>query len=99
MRHGVRIIAGSDRFGLTGSVEHAAQRRLGLWDNRALLDMWTTATTQSMFPQRRIGRLAEGYEATFLALRANPLTDSTAFGTITTRVKQGCVIVPTAPAR
>ncbi|MEW5917383.1 MAG: amidohydrolase family protein [Gemmatimonadota bacterium] len=96
MRHGVRIVAGSDRFGLTSSVEHAAQRQLGLWDNRALLDMWTSATAQSMFPRRRIGQLADGYEASFLAMRANPLTDSTAFGTITTRVKQGCVIAPPA---
>jgi imidazolonepropionase-like amidohydrolase len=99
MRHGVRIIAGSDRFGLTNTAEHAAQRRLGLWDGRGLLDMWTATTAQSMFPQRRIGELRDGYEASFIALRSNPLTDSTALSNITMRVKQGCSISlpPTTP--
>lgn len=92
MRHGVRIAVGSDWFGQTAAREYTALRRLGLWNNRELLALWSETTPQSMFPRRRIGRLTDGYEASFLVLRSNPLTDSTALSTITTRVKQGCVV-------
>jgi hypothetical protein len=92
MRHGVRVAVGSDWYGQTAAREYAALRRLGLWNNRELLDLWSEITPQSMFPRRRIGRLVDGYEASFLVLRANPLTDSTALSTITARVKQGCLV-------
>ncbi|HEV8363755.1 MAG TPA: amidohydrolase family protein [Gemmatimonadaceae bacterium] len=92
LRHGVRIAVGSDWYGQTAAREFAALKRLGLWDSRQLLDLWTETTPQSMFPRRRIGRLTDGYEASFLVLRANPLNDSTALSTITTRVKQGCIV-------
>ncbi|HEY7567446.1 MAG TPA: hypothetical protein VH762_07730 [Gemmatimonadaceae bacterium] len=92
LRHGVRVAVGSDWYGQTAAREYAALRRLGLWNNRELLGLWSETTPQSMFPRRRIGRLTDGYEASFLVLRANPLTDSTALATITTRVKQGCLV-------
>ena len=92
MQHGVRIAVGSDWYGQTAAREYAALRRLGLWNTRELLELWSETTPQSMFPRRRIGRLTDGYEASFLVLRANPLTDSTALSTITTRVKQGCLV-------
>lgn len=92
MQRNVRIAVGSDWFGQTASREYAALWRLGLWDKRALLEMWSETTPQSMFPRRRIGRLANGYEASFLVLGSNPLVDSTALSTIRARVKQGCVV-------
>ncbi|MGH7710124.1 MAG: amidohydrolase family protein, partial [Gemmatimonadaceae bacterium] len=92
MRHNVRIAVGSDWFGQTATREYAALSRLGLWDKRTLLEMWSETTPQSMFPRRRIGRLAKGYEASFLVLGSNPLADSAALSTIRTRVKQGCLV-------
>jgi imidazolonepropionase-like amidohydrolase len=98
MRHGVRIVVGSDWFGQTATREYEAMRRLGLWSDADLLKMWSETTPQSMYPRRLIGRLADGYEASFLVLQANPLADSSALGTITTRVKQGCLVsMPPAP--
>lgn len=92
MQQGVRIALGSDWFGQTARREYDALRRLGLWDNRQLLALWSETTPQSMYPGRRIGRLMDGYEASFLVLRANPLADSTALSAIAMRVKQGCLV-------
>ena len=56
---------------------------------RTLLRLWTTTTPQAVFPDRRIGRLDAGYEASFLVLEDNPLEDFGAVRTIRERVKQG----------
>jgi imidazolonepropionase-like amidohydrolase len=53
------------------------------------LNLWTTTTPQAIFPDRRIGRLDAGYEASFLVLGGNPLDDFSAVRTIRRRVKQG----------
>jgi len=64
-------------------------RAHGFFDTRTLLNLWTTTTPQAIFPDRRIGRLDPGYEASFLVLGGNPLDDFDAVGTIRQRVKQG----------
>ncbi len=43
----------------------------------------------AIFPDRKIGRLADGYEASFLVLDADPLADFSAIEKIRLRVKQG----------
>jgi imidazolonepropionase-like amidohydrolase len=91
MKHSVRIAIGSDWFGQTARREYDALQALGLWDARGLLDLWASVTPQSMYPGRAIGRLAQGYEASFLVLRADPLTTPITSWDIRERVKQGCV--------
>jgi imidazolonepropionase-like amidohydrolase len=91
-RAGVRMVVGSDWFGATAWPEVQALRSLGPWDNLALLRMWAVATPLAIFPQRRIGMLAEGYEASFLVLQENPLVNFDAVRGIVMRVKQGCGI-------
>jgi imidazolonepropionase-like amidohydrolase len=56
--------------------------------------MWTETTARAIFPQRRIGRLQEGYEATFLALEGNPLLDWQQVRRIRFRFKQGLEVQP-----
>ena len=92
MRHGVRISVGSDVFGQTARREFDALRALGLWDNHALLTLWSETTPQSIFPTRPIGRLEPGYEASFLVLERDPIEDLSAVDGIRLRVKQGCVM-------
>jgi len=58
--------------------------------------MWSVATPRAIFPARRLGALAEGYEASFLALRGDPLADFRHTRAIALRVKQG---MPLAPPR
>jgi imidazolonepropionase-like amidohydrolase len=92
MRHGVRIAVGSDWFGQTARGEFDALRALSLWNNLALMRMWSETTPRSIYPTRRIGRLEPGYEASFLVLDRDPIKDIEALKSIRLRVKQGCVM-------
>jgi imidazolonepropionase-like amidohydrolase len=49
-------------------------------------------TPRANFPERRIGALEEGYEASFLVLREDPLADMSATRSISLRVRQGVPI-------
>jgi imidazolonepropionase-like amidohydrolase len=90
----VTLAVGSDNVGDTSKGEAEHLQSLGVLDNRALLTMWTETTARAIFPQRRIGRLQEGYEATFLALEGNPLLDWQQVRRIKFRFKQGIEVQP-----
>jgi tetratricopeptide repeat protein/amidohydrolase family protein len=88
---GVNVVFGvdGDSTVVTG-VENI--RKLGVYSDLELLRILTDATARAIFPKRKIGRLEDGYEASFLALDGNPLEDFGAIRKIATRVKQGHVI-------
>jgi len=88
-RHGVPLLLGSDRFGDTAATEAEALKRTGLFSNLELLRMWSVTTPRAIFPKRRIGRLQDGYEASFLVLDGDPLADFGNTRRIVRRVKQG----------
>ena len=90
--HGAWLVIGADRPEDTSSREAAYLRSLGWWDNAALLRLWAVETPRAIFPNRRLGRFAEGYEASFLALEGDPLVDWAATARIRLRVKQGQVL-------
>ncbi|MEX5215294.1 MAG: amidohydrolase family protein [Nitrospiraceae bacterium] len=87
-RHGVRLVIGSDHAD-TSLAEINHLRSFGLFDNLTLLKMWCEATPAAIFPDRKIGRFEEGYEASLLALADDPLDDFEAVQGIRLRVKQG----------
>ncbi len=87
--NGVAIALGTDRYQSTDATEANALTGTGVFSNLELLKAWTETTAATIFPDRRIGRLAEGYEASFLVLAGNPLDDFTNTGRIVLRVKQG----------
>lgn len=91
---GVKIAIGSDHAE-TALPEALHLHQLGVFDNRTLLKMWCETTPQSIFPSRKIGRLDDGYEASFLVLQGNPLENFEHVRNITFRFKQG---VPLAVA-
>ncbi|MEM8962670.1 MAG: amidohydrolase [Acidobacteriota bacterium] len=72
---GVPIAIGSDRFDLTSVDEALYLKEIDALDNLALLRHWCESTAQSIFPERPIGRLADGFEASFLVLGGNPIED------------------------
>jgi hypothetical protein len=88
-RHGVPLAIGSDSYRQTSLAEALNLHRLEVFDNLALLKMWCETTVQTIFPERKIGRLKNGYEASFLVLRNNPLRDFAHVKSIDTRFKQG----------
>jgi imidazolonepropionase-like amidohydrolase len=69
---------------------------LRVLDSRALIKTLTETTPKAIFPSRKIGELRDGYEASFLALEANPLKDLESIKRISFRVKQGHVLHLTA---
>jgi hypothetical protein len=91
-KHGVRIAIGSDSYRQTSLVEALNLDRLKVFDNRTLLKMWCETTAATIFPQRKIGHLKEGYEASFLVLNADPLQDFANVRKIDMRVKQGEIL-------
>ena len=91
-RHGVPLLIGSDLIGGTAATEIAALAHSGLFSNLELLRLWSVTTPQAIFPARRIGALRDGYEASFLVLRANPLQDMAATRAISLRVKRGVAV-------
>jgi imidazolonepropionase-like amidohydrolase len=95
---GARLILGTDMRGsISDEVHYIASLRV--LDNRALLKTLTETTPKAIFPSRKIGELRDGYEASFLALDANPLKDLESIKRISFRVKQGHVIHVTANPR
>ena len=86
---GVTILVGSDRYGSDSVREADYLEALGVWSPEEMLRMWAVTTPQAIFPSRRIGVLAEGDEASFLLLRADPLAHWTAVHDIADRWKQG----------
>jgi imidazolonepropionase-like amidohydrolase len=88
-RAGVTILIGSDQFRQTPAAEAALLAKWGLLSNAELLKAWCETTPRAIFPKRRIGRLDDGYEASFLVLTGDPLADFANSSRISMRVKQG----------
>lgn len=87
-QHGVKLAIGSDHAA-TSLAEALHLHELGIFDNLTLLKLWCEQTPQAIFPDRRIGRLEEGYEASFLVLKENPIEKFEAVTEMTFRMKQG----------
>jgi imidazolonepropionase-like amidohydrolase len=93
---GVTLAIGSDNVSDSSVLEAEHLHSLGVVDALALLKLWTEDTPRSIFPQRRIGFLRDGYEASFLALAGNPLDDWRNIRRITLRFKQGVEVHPSS---
>lgn len=90
--HGVPLLIGSDMAEGTAATEIAALARSGVFTNAELLRLWSVTTPQTIFPGRRIGRLADGYEASFLVLRDDPLVSVSNTRNIVARVRRGVIL-------
>lgn len=86
------LAAGSDETRQTSTAEIDHLRGLGVLSNVALLDVWGAACASMLFPKRKLGKLRPGYEASFLALGADPLVDFAATP-IESPIWTGCVSV------
>lgn len=93
-RHGVRIAIGSDEYSRSADFEAEQLAALHAVDNLTLLKWWVENTPATIFPTRKLGKLAKGYEASFLVLDGNPLDDFANTRKIRIRVKQGVLIPP-----
>ena len=88
----VEIALGPDVYGVTALAEAMNVHELGVFDNLTLLKMWSESSARTIFPARKIGRLAEGYEASFLVLGGDPIARFEHVKDIRLRFKQGAFI-------
>ncbi|WP_203290963.1 amidohydrolase family protein [Maricaulis parjimensis] len=72
---GVTLVVGSDDYSDTSVDEVAYLSGLDVLEPAHLLTMWTSNCTQAVFPDRQIGHLQPGHEASFLVLEGDPLAD------------------------
>jgi hypothetical protein len=91
-KYHVRVALGSDSYRSDTVPEALYMQSLHVFRNRELLEIWCEDTVKTIFPQRRIGKLLEGNEASFLVLKGNPLEDFSAVQRIFVAVKHGYVI-------
>jgi len=90
---GVKIAVGSDIFTDNSHKEAALLNQWGIFTNLELLKMWCENSPMTTFPNRKIGYLKEGYEASFLVLGSNPLNDMKEINqSILLKVKQGMIL-------
>ena len=89
----VSIAIGSDQYDKTSVPEAEYLLSLGIFDSLELLKIWCETSAEAIFPDRKIGHLKEGYEASFLALSTNPLAGFPNQEAIVLRVKQGEILV------
>lgn len=89
---GVSLAIGSDDYQQTSLQEAFYLRNLGVFDNKVLLKMWCESSAAAIFPDRKIGHLRDGYEASFLVLDGDPILDFSNTQDIVLRVKQGKII-------
>jgi predicted amidohydrolase YtcJ len=87
----VKIAIGSD-WSDTSLPEAMNLYELGVFDNKTLLNIWCHTTPSAIFPERNIGQLKEGFEASFIVLDAKPLDDFENVKNIRLRFKQGCLL-------
>ncbi|MDX1706735.1 hypothetical protein [Pseudidiomarina sp.] len=86
---GVTLLTGSDRFDADVLSEVDYLAGLDMFTRFELLEMLVHVTPRALFPERRVGRLEEGYEASFLVLGGNPIVDFAHLRNIRLRVKRG----------
>ncbi|MDT4966869.1 MAG: hypothetical protein QOJ64_1606 [Acidobacteriota bacterium] len=91
-RYGVKLLVGSDQFRETSLPEILLISSLKVFTNLELLKISCEVTPQAIFPKRKLGFLREGYEASFLVLDGNPLTDIEQIKNIKLRFKQGVLL-------
>jgi hypothetical protein len=89
---GVNVVIGSDRYRTTSAPEALGLRTTGVYDDTTLLRMWSVATPRAIFPERKLGVLDDGYEASLIVLAGNPLADFGNVARITLRMKDGFLL-------
>ncbi len=90
-KYGVKLAIGSDHSD-SPVEEIKAIRELNVFTNLELLKLWCENSVQSIFPERKIGFLKPGYEASFLVLSGNPLNEWINTEKIEIRFKQGFLL-------
>jgi imidazolonepropionase-like amidohydrolase len=86
---GVRLALGSDTYRDDSVLEAEYLATLGVFTPLELVRLWSEATPLAIFPQRRVGCLEDGCEASWLALAGDPSADFASTRRLALRMKDG----------
>ncbi len=92
LEHGINVVIGTD------DPQRAVRSEVNYWfqlkdlDNAQAIKVFCVNTPQAIFPKRKIGQFAEGYEASFLVLNGNPLQNLLKLRDIAFKVRQGNIL-------
>ncbi len=89
---GVNVAIGSDDPQRTMRNELNYWYQFGTLSNLQLIKVLCENTPRAIFPKRKIGKLDEGYEASFLVLSDNPLQNILKIRVIAFKVKNGEIL-------
>lgn len=95
---GAPLALGSNAYGGHTIPGILAAAEAGIMPPARLLNLATAGSAQAIFPDRRVGCLQSGCEASFLVLGEDPLSDFTAITRIRLRVKDGLLLSEAAIA-
>jgi hypothetical protein len=89
LKANVQLLIGSDNY--TGNSTHEAiyLTESGTMGELTVLKLLSEVTPTHLFPDRKIGELRHGFEASFLALDKNPLKNLSGIRDISMAMKQG----------
>jgi hypothetical protein len=85
----VLVAIGSDDPIRTARAELTYWFNLGPIDSKEVLRSLCETTARTIFPDRKIGKFADGYEASFLILNANPIDNILKIRVISDKVHKG----------
>ena len=75
-KNNVEILIGSDQFFSNSQGEAVELVRSGLMSAQDVLNAWCEITPRAIFPDRKIGKIKDGYEANLMVLASDPLTET-----------------------
>lgn len=90
---GAQIALGADEWRKTVLFEAMYMHKYDIFNNAKLLNILSTTTPQSIFSNRKIGQLTEGYEGSFIALNCNPVEKFECVNDIYEGVKEGNKVI------
>lgn len=97
-KYKVRIALGPDSYNQTSQLEAFYLKDLGVFTNLEMIRMWSIDTPTTIFPKRKITKLENGYEASFIVVPQNPLVEFDTLKEIYYAFKQGYpVLGPSSP--
>lgn len=92
LAEGVPVAIGSDDGSRTMRSELNYWTQLGAMNTEQAMRILCETTPCAIYPERKIGKFEEGYEASFLALNDNPLGNIMKLRLISFKVKNGVIL-------
>ncbi|MEJ7822680.1 MAG: hypothetical protein WKF85_10190 [Chitinophagaceae bacterium] len=88
----IAIGLGADYYGKTVEPEIDYLLKYKILSPKEIIFLWGKSTSQMIFPNRKIGEIREGFEASFLVLSNNPFKNFETTKDIKLKVKEGKII-------